>query len=129
MRPTGATTDPAIPALSAAETLPTVDGSVNGVLEWDGAQVPCIIESASSDTLSVRARQAPPVGTQVRAFIAYRAVVDDSTRDLPIRVLGSVKAVEPLRTSTRVTVQVKVARPEQNLTRLGRYLMGQNQSL
>ncbi len=125
VRPPGATTDPAIPSLAAAQTLPTVPDSVGGVLEWDGSQVPCIIESASAQQLIVRTPQPPPVGTQTRAFIAFRAVVDDSPQQLPIRILGAVSACEALRSGTRVTLDIRVAKPQENLERLGRYLRAQ----
>ncbi len=126
VRPTGATTDPTIPSLAAAQTLPTVPDSVGGVLEWDGTQVPCIIESAWSGELVVRTPQPPPVGKQTRAFIAFRAVVDGSPQQLPIRILGIVSACETLRTGARVTLDISVAKPQEHLVRLGRYLKAED---
>lgn len=125
VRPPGATTDLAVPTLSAAETLPTVAGSIHGVLEWGGAQVPCVVEAATAEKVFVRTPQPPPLGSEVRVFVAFRAVVEDSTRELPIRVLGEVYAVEALNSTNRVTIKVRVARPVESLVRLGRYLIGQ----
>ena len=55
----------------------------------------------------------------------FRDAVDDSMRDMPVRVLGRVTDIEPSGTTRRARIEIRVATPQDHLELLGRYLRRQ----
>lgn len=109
-------TDPNVAAIGGS--------GVAAGMEFAGIEATCAVVSASARQLILRTDGPfPPTDVAVRVFISFRDVVDDSMRDLPVRVLGRVLGIDPSGRTRRVRVEVRVATPSGNFEKLVRYLL------
>ncbi len=108
-------TDPQIAAIGGS-------GASAG-LEFAGIEAPCVVISATEKQLIVRTPGPfPPRDGAIRVFITFRDVVQDSMKDMPVRILGRVTDIEARGAQRRARIEVRVATPDANLQRLVRYL-------
>lgn len=93
-------------------------------MKFASIEAPCEVVSASTRQLILRTEGPfPPKDIAVRVFVSFRDVVQDSMRDLPVRILGRITDIEPHGTARRVRVEIRVATPPEHLNLLVRYLL------
>lgn len=113
----------AISQQNAAKVTPpssrTMTAVIAGKLLFSGGEVECIVERASSAELTVRYRgRGPSISEAVRLVVQFRGAIADAMHELPLRVVGSIRAAETVSDGTRVRVGIGVAAPTENLQRL-----------
>ena len=114
------------PVGSASGTYPPSDpgargpgSEVDGAVEFEGKQARCTVDSVSRMQIELRCRPPfPDVGNSIRVYLSFRQSIDGAARDLPIRLLGEVMALEPSGASCRVRVRIRIANPPSHLDAL-----------
>jgi hypothetical protein len=100
---------------------PSAIGEVAATMLSADGELECVVLSATPKRVIVRldAIVGPRVDDRVRLHVLLR----DATKDLPVRLLGSVLSSEPVGAALKLTISIEIANPRGNLEHLTRYLL------